>query len=314
MKRISIKTLLLAPLTVGVLLCGDGCGQVADVTDDSDLVQVVATTTMLYDLACVLGGDALEVTGLLGAGVDPHLYQASAGDVILMDNADIILYNGLHLEAAMGEVLDAMQTQSKQVICAADGIDPDDLIVTDASAGSYDPHIWFDVSLWMDVTTFVASALGVADPEHADYYLDNASAYLDELQQLDDYIHTRVAELPDASRVLITAHDAFGYFGKAYGFEVLGIQGISTETEASTAQISTLASVIADEQIKAIFVESSVSSRTIEALQAAVSALGFDVDIGGELYSDSLGDASTGQDSYLAMVTANVDTIVDNLS
>lgn len=275
--------------------------------------KITATTTMLSDLATIIGGEQVEVTALMGPGVDPHLYQASAGDVRTMQEADIVLYNGIHLEGKMGEIFASLTDQGHAIICAEDGIKASKLLSAEDNPQLHDPHIWFDVSLWMDVASHVAGRMSELDPAHADSYAENLEHYTKELASLDDYIKGRVSELPERQRVLITAHDAFRYFGRAYGFEVRGLQGISTEAEAGTADVSRLAQFIADNKIKAIFVESSVPPKNIEALQAAVRARDFEVTIGGQLYSDSLGDAASGDNSYILTCKANIDTIVDAL-
>ncbi|MBE7722089.1 MAG: manganese transporter [Lacrimispora celerecrescens] len=278
-----------------------------------DKLNIVATTTMLADLSTVIGGDRVSVNGLMGPGIDPHLYQASAGDVSLMQKADVVVYNGLHLEGKMGEIFENLSSQGPAVICIEKGLDESMLLAWEDDSSIHDPHIWFDVSLWEDAAKTVAKGLAEADPNGKADYEANLDAYLKELNETDQYIRGRAAELPEAQRVLVTAHDAFQYFGKAYGFEVRGLQGISTDAEAGTADVSDLAGFIVERQIKAIFVESSVPPKTIEALQAAVKAKGFDVSIGGELYSDSLGDAQSGADTYILTVKANIDTIVDAL-
>lgn len=274
-------------------------------------VRVVATTTMLADLVQSVGGPHVAVDGLMGPGIDPHLYQASAGDVGRMQNADVVVYNGLHLEGKMGDVFAALARQGRTVICIADGIDPAKLLTEEA--GIPDPHIWFDVRLWQDAASELARGLGKADPEHAGDYKANAEKYRMELDALQSYIMDRVKEIPEGQRVMVTAHDAFNYFGRAYGFEVRGLQGISTSAEAGTADVSALADFIVERRIKAVFVESSVPRKTIEALQAAVKARGFDVGIGGELYSDSLGGVGSGAETYILTVKANVNTITGAL-
>lgn len=276
-------------------------------------LNVVATTTMLADLARVIGGEYVHVDGLMGPGIDPHLYQASAGNVGLMQKADVVIYNGLHLEGKMGDVFEALGRQGRAVISIEDGLKESKLLGWEDDPSVHDPHIWFDAALWKDAAEVVASGLSQLDPDHAADYLTSLQAYLEQLDALDAYIRERVEEVPVAQRVLVTAHDAFQYFGQAYGFEVRGLQGISTDAEAGTADVSALADFIVQRQIKAVFVESSVPTKTIEALQAAVKARGFDVVIGGELYSDSLGDAASGHDTYLTTVTANIDTIVNAL-
>lgn len=276
-------------------------------------LKLVATTTMLADLARELGGEQLEVTGLMGPGIDPHLYKASAGDVNLLQSADIILMNGLHLEGKMGDIFEALRGQGRQVISLEDGLNPERLLHDEENPEAPDPHIWFDVSLWQEAAAYVAQRLAEVDTEHAAAYKARLDAYLQQLKELDDYIRSRAAELPEEQRVLITAHDAFQYFGRAYGFQVRGLQGISTASEAGTSDVSKLAAFIADNQIKAIFIESSVPPRAIDALQAAVRARGFEVAIGGELYSDSLGDEASGHDGYATTFRANIDTIVNAL-
>lgn len=291
-----------------------GCSApAADTNPEKDKLNVVATTTMLADLSSVIGGERVTVNGLMGPGIDPHLYQASAGDVSLMQKADVVVYNGLHLEGKMGEIFENLSRQGQAVICIEDGLDESKLLAWEADSSVHDPHIWFDVSLWKEAAKTVAVGLAQADPDGKADYESNLADYLKKLDETDTYIRNRAAELPESQRVLVTAHDAFQYFGKAYGFEVRGLQGISTDAEAGTADVSDLAAFIVERQIKAIFVESSVPPKTIEALQAAVKAKGFDVAIGGELYSDSLGDADSGADTYILTVKANIDTIVDAL-
>ena len=308
--RVSRRILSLL-LSLVLLFAMAGCGGQQE-NDDGSL-NIVTTTTMLYDLTASIAGDHANVTALMGPGIDPHLYQASAGDVSKMQSADIVVYNGLHLEGKMGDVFAGLTSQGRNIICAGDGIDPAVLLSDENNPEIYDPHVWFDTHIWMDVAKHTAAKLGEFDPDNADDYNANLEAYLADLQELDAYIAGRIAELPESSRVLVTAHDAFRYFGKAYGFDVRGLQGISTDAEAGTADVSNLAQFIADSRIKAIFVESSVPPKNIEALQAAVKARGFEVAIGGELYSDSLGDAASGHDTYVTTCMANIDTIVDAL-
>lgn len=290
----------------------NGCAGQAQAEADGKL-NIVATTTMLADLTGIIGGDKVNVTGLMGPGIDPHLYQASAGDVTKMQEADIVVYNGLHLEGKMGDVFASLAEQDRAIICIEDGLDPAMLLTDENDSEQYDPHIWFDVGIWKDAADYAASQLSEIDPDNAEYYTQNLDSYLSELDELDQYIKERVEELPENQRVLVTAHDAFRYFGKAYGFEVMGLQGISTDAEAGTADVSNLADFIAENQIKAIFVESSVPAKNIEALQAAVESRGFEVAIGGELYSDALGDEASGHHTYILTVKANIDTIVDAL-
>lgn len=311
------KLLCLSIIFSGLLLLGACSKSNTDpnpgVSDQDGKIQIVATTTMLADLSRIIGGDFVEVEGLMGPGIDPHLYQASAGDVTALQKADIVVYNGLHLEGKMGTIFESLTEMDKKIIRAEDALDRNDLLSDEEDPIYFDPHIWFDVSLWKDVTKHFAEKMAEFDPDNASTYSSNAEKYLEELDEAETYIKNRIGELPEESRVLVTAHDAFQYFAHAYGFEVRGLQGISTDAEAGTADVRELADFIIERKIKAIFIESSVPHKNVEALQAAVQARGFDVEIGGELYSDSLGDQASGHDSYIETIKANVDTIVDAL-
>ena len=276
-------------------------------------LRVVATIGMISDVAARVGGGHVEVEGLMGPGVDPHLYKASAGDVRRLARADLVLYNGLHLEAAMGEVLEEMGRR-KPTIAVAAGIPSSALTAPPEYAGSYDPHVWFDVKLWMIATQAIIDALADADAPNAEAYRTRGAELLREMADLEAWIHERVQEVPPEKRVLVTAHDAFGYFGRAYGFEVKGLQGLSTASEAGTADVQNLAAEIAERRIPAVFVETSIPARTIEAVKAAVRARGFDVQIGGALHSDALGDPGTEAGTYVGMVRSNVSTIVSGLT
>lgn len=297
--------LILLPLLI-LAACGPAGGG-----PDNGKLQAVATTGMIGDAVANVGGDLVEVQSLMGPGVDPHLYQASAGDVGRINEADIIFFNGLHLEAAMADVLE--QTQTVNTVAVAAVIDESLLLRPAEFEGQFDPHVWFDVELWQTVVGEVRDSLVELDPDNAAEYRSNADTYLDELVELDEYVAGRVQEIPEARRVIVTAHDAFNYLGRAYGLEVRGLVGISTASEAGTRDISELAAFIAERQIPAVFVESSVSSRAIEAVQAAVRADNHEVEIGGELFSDAMGDEGTDEGTYLGMVRHNIDTIAEAL-
>ena len=300
-------------LLLALAACGDG-GAGDDATRARDgVLRVVTTTGQVADLALRVGGERVAVTALMGPGIDPHMYKASAGDVERLRRADLILYNGLHLEAKMGEVLERLGA-TRPVAAVAEGIPTGDLISPDGYEGTHDPHVWFDVRLWLHALDAVRDALVDLDPDHAAGYSDRTEAYREELIALDTYVREELARVPAAQRVLITAHDAFTYFGRAYGLEVRGLQGISTATEAGAADVQALARFIADRRLPALFVETSVSPKAIEAVRAAVRSRGFAVEIGGELYSDALGDADTPTGTYVGMVRHNVDTIVGALT
>ncbi len=282
--------------------------------EESDKIKIVTTTTMLCDMVKNIAGDKAEVTGLMGSGVDPHLYQAGAGDVTIMENSDVVIYNGLHLEGKMGDIFKDLNSMGKTVICASDGVDKSKLIETEASSAVYDPHIWFDVSVWKEAAVYVGKSLCTADPKNSEYYEENLRNYIKELESLESYIDDKLKELPKEKRILVTAHDAFGYFGKAYGFQVKGLQGISTDAQTGTKDISLMAKFIADNKIKAVFAENSLPKATINALYEAVKNKGFETNIGGQLYSDSLGDKENGGETYIKAFKSNVDTIVRELS
>jgi manganese/zinc/iron transport system substrate-binding protein len=282
-------------------------------TKDNGKLNVVTTTTMITDLVKNIGGDSINVQGLMGSGVDPHLYKASEGDVTKLTNADIIFYNGLHLEGKLVEVFEKMGSATKTPIALADQLDKNTLIGSDYFASNYDPHVWFDINYFGLFAEKVAQVLVEQDPENAEFYTKNMTSYLMKLKTLHEKMDAKIAELPEDKRILVTAHDAFNYFGKAYGFEVVGLQGLSTATEAGVQDVQKLAAFIIEKEIKAVFVESSVPKRTIEALQAAVKSKGHDVEIGGTLFSDALGNAGTTEGTYIGMFEYNVNTIVDAL-
>lgn len=310
MKRIAVPVLL---ITVLLSACAGGSDAPDGPISDRKL-NIVTTTGMIADIVKNVGGDRVQVTGLMGPGVDPHLYKASEGDVQLLQEADVIFYNGLHLEAQMGGVLERLNDFGIRTVAVTDKVDRSLLQAPPEFQGSYDPHIWFDVTLWMSAAEQVRETLIEVDPDSSSTYEANAEAYLNELEELHQYVLDQANTIPAEQRILITAHDAFNYFGRAYGFEVRGLQGISTEAQAGTADVQALANFIVERQVPAIFVESSVPQRNIEAVQAAVQAQGFDVSIGGSLFSDAMGSEGTPEGTYVGMVRHNIDTIVDALA
>jgi len=272
------------------------------------MIGAVATTGMIGDLVANVGLGRVESDSLMGAGVDPHLFKASERTLRTMERADIVFYNGLHLEGGLAYVLEQME--ERQPVTAISRTIPENLLRTPPEfQGNPDPHIWFDVRLWIRACAATRDSLRELDPASAATYDANAAAYTGELEALDAWVREQAATIPAERRVLITAHDAFGYFGQSYGFEVLGIQGASTAAEAGARDVQRLADLIAARRIPAIFVESSVPRRTVEALREAVRSRGFDVRIGGQLYSDAMGDAGTPEGTYLGMVRANVSLI-----
>ena len=289
-----------------------GCGGAEDEVADNTL-NVLTTTGMVADTVKVIGGERVSVTALMGPGVDPHLYKASAGDINRLNRADIIFYNGLFLEGKMIDVLEKISQGGKPAYAVGEVISSDLLRQSQQYEGHPDPHIWFDVGMWADTIAFVAAKLSEIDPEGTELFKANAVAYLEELKALDAYCRERVEEIPEGQRILITAHDAFGYFGEAYGIGVVGLQGINTSSEYGIADVQRLVDLIVENGIRAVFVESSVPRRSIEAVVEGCKARGSEVAIGGELFSDAMGDEGTPEGTYIGMVRHNVDTIVDAL-
>ena len=275
-------------------------------------IRVVTTIGMITDIVQNVGGDRVNATGLMGPGIDPHLYKASEGDVARLAGADLIFYNGLHLEGKMAGVLERMQDQVKTVAVTHD-IDRAVLLAPPEFEGAYDPHLWFNVALWMKVVERVRDTLIEVDKGSAELYRENTKNYLTKLEELHNYVMRQAERVSPDQRVLVTAHDAFNYFGRAYGFEVRGLQGISTAAEAGTADVQALVQFIVERRIPAMFVETSVPRRSIEAVQAAVKAKGFSVKIGGQLFSDAMGPSGTPEGTYIGMVRHNIDTIVASL-
>ncbi|USK69823.1 metal ABC transporter solute-binding protein, Zn/Mn family [Peribacillus asahii] len=286
-----------------------GCSTETDNQTEGKLV-VVATTGMIGDLAQNIGGEHVEVTSLMGPGVDPHLYKATQGDVKTLDGADMILYNGLHLEGKMEEIFEQMGKQ-KTTIAVSKDIAKEEL--HEVQAGQYDPHIWFDVTLWMQAADTVNEALIKEDPANKESYQKNYEAYIEKLKELNEYVQSEINTIPESQRVLVTAHDAFGYFGAAYGLEVKGLQGMNTVSEYGSKDVTDLRDYLVEKQIKAIFVETSVPKKAIEAVIQGAEKQGHTVKIGGELFSDAMGEKGTEKGTYLGMVRHNTDTIVNAL-
>lgn len=275
-------------------------------------LRVTATTGMIADTARVVGGVHVAVTGLMGPGVDPHLYKATQGDLKKLTEADLILYNGLHLEGRMADVFVKLARQVPTVQ-VTETIPEDRLREPPEFQGHFDPHIWFELDLWRFVVARIREAFIAQDAAHVEDYRGNAAAYLKEIDSLEAYAKEKLGSIPPANRVLITAHDAFGYFGRAYNLEVLGLQGISTAAEYGLQDVDRIVGEIVSRKIPAVFVESSISPRSVEALIAGAKAKGHDVKLGGQLYSDALGAADSPAGTYLGMFRANVDTIVEAL-
>ncbi|MBW0118624.1 metal ABC transporter solute-binding protein, Zn/Mn family [Pseudonocardia abyssalis] len=307
MRRV-LAALALVVLTGCTSTAASGDGPIGDRP-----VRVTTTTNFITDTVERIGGSNVEVTGLMGPGVDPHLYRASAGDVQTLREADVIFYGGLQLEGRMAELLDELAAR-QPTRAVTDDIPRDELLAPAPGANEeYDPHVWFDVGLWEQVSRTIAATLTERDPARAADYAANLDAYLAELDELDAHVAARMAEIPPERRLLVTSHDAFEYFGRRYGLEVAGIQGISTAAEATTADVERVAELIAGRGVPAVFVESSVPRQTVDALVAAAGRRGAAVTVGGELYTDAAGAPGTPEGTYIGMLRANADLIADGL-
>ena len=281
---------------------------------DGRPLRVVATTGQIADAVRRVGGDRVQTHGLMGPGVDPHLYRASESDITRLEAADAVFWNGLHLEAGISGVLERITELGVHSIRVTDDIDRQLLLAPPEFDGAYDPHVWFDLNLWSTAVGTIRDALVAMDPEGEEVYRTNAAAFTAEVKKLDTYVKSRAQEIESRVRVLVTAHDAFNYFANRYGLEVRGLQGISTESEASTADVQELAQFISDRGIPAVFIESSVPDQGVQAVIEAAAARGHTVTIGGEIFSDAMGAEGTAEGTYLGMIRHNIDTIVEALT
>lgn len=313
MRSKAVRRFLYGMLLVVAVSAATGCANSKSAfTGAEGKIKVTATIGMITDIVRNVGGDKVEAIGLMKSGVDPHLYKATKGDIDKLTEADIVFYNGLHLEGKMASILEK-QSEKKATVAVSRDIDKSALRGMDDGSTEYDPHIWFDVRNWMTATETVRDELIKLDAANANAYRSNAEAYLKKLRELHEETKTKIAQIPEKSRVLVTAHDAFGYFGAAYGIKVTGLQGISTASEAGLKDVSKLRDYLVDNKIKAVFVESSVPKKTIQAVVDGAKEKGHEVKIGGELFSDAMGEEGTVEGTYIGMVRHNVDIIVNAL-
>jgi manganese/zinc/iron transport system substrate-binding protein len=272
-------------------------------------LQVVATTGMIADAARRIGGNFVEVRALMGPGIDPHAYRQTRTDIVAMAQADLVLWHGLYLEAQMQEFLLTLQKEGRRIVAVADSLPHEQLIAHDTYKDKFDPHVWMNPTIWSQVVLAIRDALIAAAPTQETLLRANAEAYVAELAKLATYATQVLATVPATSRVLVTAHDAFNYFGAAYDFEVMGIQGISTNAEAGLQRMAELVDMLVARNISAIFVESSVADRNIRALIEGAAAKGHEVMIGGELFSDAMGAPGTYEGTYIGMIDHNATVI-----
>jgi len=287
-----------------------GCS--ADTTNEDREGVVVATTGQIADAIKAISGDHLQVSALMGPGVDPHLYKATQSDLSKLDKAEVIFYNGLHLEGQMLDIFEQM-SKSKSVLAVGETLNKQDLLASDDDAMLHDPHIWFDIELWKGVVQAISTKLQEEYPEFKDDFVANEKEYLKQLDELQTYAKDRVNEIPEKQRILVTAHDAFNYFGRSQGFEVRGLQGLSTDSEYGVKDVQQMVDFLVANKIKAIFIESSVSDKAMKAVIEGAKEKGHDIVIGGELFSDAMGAEGTKEGTYMGMYQHNIDTIVDAL-
>ena len=282
------------------------------VITESSKVKITTTTNVITDLVENIGGDKVKITGLMGPGVDPHLYRPSASDVKKLQDADVVFYNGLDLEGKMGDIFVKIGREGTSVWAVSENIPHESLLSLDDTS-SFDPHIWWNANLWQEAAKVVAAGLSEHDPANSETYQKNLDEYISNLKELHIESLDKINSIPEEQRVLVTAHDAFQYFGQTYGLEEMAIQGWSTSSEAGIREIQNLADVITEREIKAVFIETSISPATIEALKAAVQDQGHNVVIGGSLFSDAIGEKGTEEGTYVGAFSHNVKTIVEAL-
>ncbi|QGG51975.1 metal ABC transporter solute-binding protein, Zn/Mn family [Lysinibacillus pakistanensis] len=287
-----------------------GCS--TDTTKEDREGVVVATTGQIADAIKAISGGHLQVSALMGPGVDPHLYKATQSDLSKLDKAEVIFYNGLHLEGQMLDIFEQM-SKSKSVLAVGETLNKSDLLASDDDAMLHDPHIWFDIELWKGVVQAIGTKLQEEYPEFKDDFVANEKEYLKQLDELQVYAKNRVNEIPEKQRILVTAHDAFNYFGRSQGFDVRGLQGLSTDSEYGVKDVQEMVNFLVANKIKAIFIESSVSDKAMKAVIEGAKEKGHDIVIGGELFSDAMGAEGTKEGTYIGMYQHNIDTIVDAL-
>ncbi|MFO1444694.1 zinc ABC transporter substrate-binding protein [Bacillus sp. Bva_UNVM-123] len=294
------------------LLFLSACGKQSSSTEQSEKLTVTTTTSQIADAVVNIGGEKVEVQSLMGPGTDPHLYKATQGDISKLQKADIIFYNGLYLEGKMLDVLEKMNKE-KPTIAIGDSIDMEMLLTDLDGNNAIDPHIWFDIDLWKLAVKQVELGLIKVDPDNKSYYEKNAETYFQKLDDLNQFATEEMEKIPSEQKVLVTAHDAFSYFGRAYRMEVLGLQGLSTDSEYGLGDVQKLVDTLVDRKIKAVFIESSISERSINAVIEGAKKKGHNVVIGGELFSDAMGEEGTEEGTYIGMYKYNVKTIVEAL-
>ncbi|WP_026073520.1 metal ABC transporter solute-binding protein, Zn/Mn family [Robertmurraya massiliosenegalensis] len=307
-----MKKMMCLILVFSAFLLGACANESSNAEQSNEKIIVTTTIGQIADGVKNIGGDKVEVVSLMGPGTDPHLYKATQGDMEKLEKADIIFYNGLHLEGKMLDVFDKIN-EKKPTYAIGEVISEGNLLEDAEDSSAIDPHIWFDISLWTQALEKVRDGLIEIDPDNEEYYTNNAEKYFSELDALKKDTEDEMKKIPSEQRVLVTAHDAFGYFGAAYDIEVMGLQGLSTESEYGLGDVQKLVDLLIERNIKAVFVESSISERSINAVIEGAKQKGHDVAIGGELFSDAMGEEGTEEGTYIGMYRHNVKTITEAL-
>ncbi|MEM9110137.1 MAG: zinc ABC transporter substrate-binding protein [Planctomycetota bacterium] len=289
--------------------CGGGEQPKNSPRADGEKYKIVATIGMVSDLVEQVAGDRAEVEMLIGPGVDPHLHKATRSDIETLMGADVVFYSGLMLEGKMSDALVSAATSGKKVYAVTEELDDEFLLEPEDFEGHYDPHVWTDPKGWAKAVEVIRDKLIEFDPDGKEVYTANAQALIDKINELDAYAEKVLTSVPESSRALVTAHDAFNYFGERYGYDVIGIQGISTESEAGVQDIERMVDLLVERKIGAVFVETTVSDRNIQALIEGAKAKEHTLVIGGELFSDAMGEPGTYKGTYVGMIDSNVTTI-----
>ncbi|WP_048717532.1 metal ABC transporter solute-binding protein, Zn/Mn family [Bacillus sp. 522_BSPC] len=288
-----------------------GCSAESTGSKEDGKLEIVTTIAQIAEPMSVIGGDKVEVNSLMGPGVDPHLYTATQGDIQKMEGADIIFYSGLHLEANMVKVFE--EIGKTRPVLAIGEVNPEEKLLKDEE-GAIDPHIWFDIDLWKESLDAATNELKKALPEDSDYFENNKQAYFEKLDTLKEEAKAQLKTMSSDKRVLVTAHDAFGYFGRMLDIEVAGLQGLSTEAEIGLSDIEETIQLLVEHQVPAVFIESSINPASINAVIEGAKKKGLDIELGGELFSDAMGDADTEEGTYIGMYEHNISTFYEALS
>jgi manganese/zinc/iron transport system substrate-binding protein len=304
-----MKSLILS-ICIGIVLIG--CRLDEGTSSEIGPIHIVTTTGIIEDVVTEIVGDSADVSAIMGPGTDPHIYKPAPSDIELLEEADVIIANGLHLEGKMAEMLEKY-SKEKPVLIVADGISEEDIIKSADFDDAHDPHIWFDTRIWMDGMRYITSELGKIDTNASEYYMENFTVYEERIAEMDEWIFEEISSLDSTSRTLITSHDAFSYFGRRYKIEVKGIQGISTLSEVGLKDVAEMVDFVIENEINSIFVETSTSDKTAQSIVDGAKDKGYELKLNGPLYSDALGEPDSEGGTYIGMIKENVRIIVEGL-